>query len=106
MSRITKESVRRVFHIVLLSLAGLAILGAMSFYLLIMSGLFPKIQSLWVCTAMTTLNHKYLATWFVPAARIEEIMAENYVDDSGYATDVDEIEIKKDDPVTKPEPYE
>mgnify|MGYP004534766673 FL=1 len=106
MSRITKESVRRVFHIVLLSLAGLAILGAMSFYLLIMSGLFPKIQSLWVCTAMTTLNHKYLATWFVPAARIEEIMAENYVDDSGYATDVDEIEIKKDAPEKEPEPDE
>lgn len=98
MSRVDKERVSRIFHIVLLSLAGLLILGALSFYLLIMSGLFPKVQSLWVCTAMTTLNHKYLATWFVPASRIEEIMAENYVDDSGYATDIGKIEIKKDDP--------
>lgn len=106
MSGISKESIKRVFRIILLSLAGLAILGALSFYLLIMSGLFPKIQSLWVCTAMTTLNHKYLATWFIPQAKIEEIMAENYVDDSGYASDIDEIDIKPDEPAPKTEDKE
>lgn len=98
MSKITASSVRKVIQIVCLTIVGLILLGALSFYILIVSGLFPKLQSLWVCTAMTTLSHKYLATWFIPEATIERILEENYVDDSGYATDIDEIDIgKKDD---------
>lgn len=93
MSKITAASVRRIVQIVCLSLVGLIVLGALGFYVLIVSGLFPSLQSLWVCSAMTTLNHKYLATWFIPESTIERIMEENYVDDSGYATDIDKIDI-------------
>lgn len=91
------STMKRVIQIVLLSVAGLIILGALSFYILVISGLFPSLQSLWVCTAMTTLNHKYLATWFLPESKIEEIMEANRVDDSGYATDIDGIHVPEKD---------
>ena len=52
---------------------------------------------MWVCSAMTTMNHKYLATWFIPDEVIERIMAENAVDDSEYESTLTDLnnEIEK-----------
>lgn len=61
--------------------------GVVSFYVVVLSGLFPRVQELWVTTAMTTLNHKWLATSFIPEAKINEIMERVKVNDSGYVTD-------------------
>lgn len=63
-------------------------LGISSFYILIGLGVSPKLQTIWVTTAMTTLNHKWLATSFVPGKKISQIMKENYVDDSGLDSDI------------------
>ena len=85
--------IKKVVLCVFLSFVSLAILGAISFYILIVSGLFPSLQSTWICTAMTTLSHQYLATWFFSDEKIEQVLDEAMVDDSGYSTNVDDIKI-------------
>ncbi|MGL4738714.1 MAG: phosphodiester glycosidase family protein [Cellulosilyticaceae bacterium] len=69
------------------------VLGGGAFYMVIASGWFPTVQELWVTTAMTTLNHKWLATWFIDSSTIDEIMKRTYVDDSFYATEADLVHV-------------
>ena len=70
-----------------IGLAGLIVVGCLGFYIVVLSGLFPNIQELWVTTAMTTMSHKWLATAFIDEETIQEIMDRVYVDDTGYETD-------------------
>jgi exopolysaccharide biosynthesis protein len=44
---------------------------------LVFYGPFTKIKETFVTSAMTTLNHKYLATWFLSDEEIKEIMEKN-----------------------------
>lgn len=43
-------------------------------FLFFKTRLFQKYKELWVQTAMTTMNHQYLATWFLSQEEIDEIM--------------------------------
>ena len=45
-----------------------------------------------ITTAMTTMNHKYLATWFYDDYDINQVLAYNYVAESGEDTDPNLIE--------------
>lgn len=72
-------SILKIVSVVLVSIVLVAFL---SFYILIVLGASPKLQTMWVCTAMTTMNHKYLATMFIDDEKIEEIMRQNKIDDS------------------------
>lgn len=65
-----------------------------SFYIIVLSGVFPYMQELWVTTAMTTMSHKWLATAVIPRSTIDKIMQDNLVDDSGYKTDVGLVDVK------------
>ena len=71
----------------------MAIAGMIMFYLLVISGLFPKAQSLWVCSAMGTMHHQWLATAFLPDEKVEAILEAERVNDHGYSTNTDEIDI-------------
>ncbi len=77
---------------VIVSLSVLVILIFVAFYLLVIQGLSPRLQEIWVCTAMTTMNHKYLATWFISDEKIDEILEKNKVDDEGLDSERTEIE--------------
>lgn len=44
---------------------------------------FEELRNLWVTTAMTTLNHQYLATWFFSADEIQKIIDSNQAADLG-----------------------
>lgn len=101
----TLHTFKKVLLSVFLTLVALVLAGVIGFYVVIVSGIFPKLTDLWVCTAMTTLSHKYLATWFFSEERIEEIMERNTVDDSGYSTDVDQVEIKEPEPEINVDSY-
>lgn len=79
-----KRSLYRLFSGVLCTVTTLGIAGILAFYILIVAGASEKLQTMWVCTAMTTMNHKYLATLFIPEERINEIMEANRVDDSQH----------------------
>lgn len=69
------------------------LIGFISFYLLIGLGLSPKLQTLWVTTAMTTMNTKWAATLFISDTRIEKIMSENKVNDEGLSSDLSLIDV-------------
>lgn len=62
--------------------------GIFIFYTLIVAGKAPVLQELWVTTAMTTINHKWLATAFIDEETIRSILDRTYVDDSLYATNL------------------
>ena len=46
-----------------------------------------------ITTAMTTLSHQYLATWFYSDETIAEVMANNAVIETGEITNAEEVEI-------------
>ena len=68
----------------------LGILGTSSLgYLLY--GPYPSFRNWLITTAMTTMSHKYLATWFYDDDTINKVMQENYVKESDEETDLDAI---------------
>lgn len=44
-----------------------------------------------ITTAMTTMNHQYLATWFYDDKTIEKVLSQNYVQESGESTDSSQV---------------
>jgi len=78
----------------------LLMLCVLAFYLLVIVGLSPSLQTIWVCSAMKTMSHKYLATAFIPMETIERILAENHVDDTGYDSDILSFESEITEPET------
>ncbi|MFR8104023.1 MAG: phosphodiester glycosidase family protein [Clostridia bacterium] len=51
-----------------------AILGIIFLFLFFKTSLFQKYKELWVQTAMSTMNHQWLATMFLSQEEIDEIM--------------------------------
>ncbi|GFZ31566.1 exopolysaccharide biosynthesis protein [Clostridium zeae] len=91
-----KEKKRNLFNKISLNLfnfifaniiIGLIIAIPMVFY-----GPFKNIKELVVTSAMTTLNHQYLATLFLNETEIKSIMVSNKIDDSKNSN-LDEISI-------------
>lgn len=50
---------------------------------------FEMLRNLWVTSAMTTMNHKYLATWFFSNAEIAKILKSNEVASLGNSNPSD-----------------
>lgn len=69
-----KRTVKQKIFLFIKILIILAILGATFIYLFFKTTLFEKYKELWVVTAMSTMNHQYLATWFLSDEEIQEIM--------------------------------
>lgn len=68
--RTFKQKIFLLFKIFLV----LIILGVIFIYLFFKTSLFQKYKELWVITAMSTMNHQYLATWFLSDEEIQEIL--------------------------------
>ena len=58
-------------------------------------GPLPKFRNWLVTTAMTTMHHQYLATWFYSDQWIEEILASNRVIESSSNTNLSKINTDK-----------
>lgn len=82
------KKVRRAFSILILSCMSFLIAGVLAFYVLIVAGASPKLQTIWICSAMRTMSHKYLATIFFTDDYIDSIMKANEIDDSGYDSEI------------------
>ena len=65
------------------------ILGSCFAFLLY--GPYPNFRNWLITTAMTTMSHKYLATWFYDDETINKVMQDNYVRESNEETDLDAI---------------
>ena len=58
-------------------------------------GPFPRFRNWLVTTAMTTMNHQYLATTFYSDARIQEILSQNKVIEPNGSTNLSKINTDK-----------
>ena len=82
------KKVVRVFSRVAAVLGALAVLAVLLFFLLIVAGASPRLQTIWICSAMRTMSHKYLATVFFSDDYIRKVMKANEVDDSAHDSDL------------------
>lgn len=62
--------------------------------LFLLYGPWPWFRETLITTAMTTMNHQYLATWFYDDETIQKVLNQHAVIESGEETDVDQITIK------------
>lgn len=69
-----KKKIKKRIFLILKILITLIILGVIGIFLFFKTSLFQKYKEIWVQTAMTTMNHQYLATWFLSDEEIAEIM--------------------------------
>lgn len=98
-----KKKVIRTFSVLGITAGALIAAGVLAFFVLIVAGASPKLQTIWICSAMRTMSHKYLATAFFPDEYIAKVMAANEIDDSGYDSDILSF-LEKDPP--KKDPHE
>lgn len=59
----------------------------------IVYGPWHGFRDFWITTAMSTMNHQYLATWIYSDKTIKEVLDKNKVIESDEAIDMDMIEI-------------
>lgn len=84
MKSINKKGIRRVITTALITVASLAVIAALLFWVLIVLGASKTLQETWICSAMHTYTHQYLATWFFSDEKIAEVMEKSAIDDSQY----------------------
>ena len=69
-----KKTTKQKIFLVVKIIITLIILCIIGIFLFFKTSLFEKYKELWVVTAMSTMNHQYLATWFLSDEEIQEIM--------------------------------
>lgn len=77
-----KQKVIRFFKRLAIALLTLLILAIVGIILFFKTTLFQKYKELWVLTAMSTMNHQYLATWFLSEDEINAILAKYEVENN------------------------
>ena len=70
-----KRTLKQKMFLGLKILIVLIILVILFVFLFFKTSLFQKYKELWVVTAMSTMNHQYLATWFLSDEEIQKIMS-------------------------------
>ena len=71
------------------------IFTACTFPFLLLYGPFENAKSTYVGAAMTTMNHQYLATWFLSEEKINKILGKTNMEEIDETTNVSEINIPK-----------
>ena len=81
----TKKKMK-IWQKVILVLVILGLVGGSTLAYLLY-GHYPNFREWLITTAMTTMNHQYLATWFYDDGTIQKVLENNYVKESGETTD-------------------
>jgi len=68
---------------------------ACTFPFMLLYGPFENSKSTYVGAAMTSMNHQYLAKWFLSDKKIAEIMGQNSTETTDETTNTSQIEIPK-----------
>lgn len=66
-----------------------------SAFLLLFYGPWGGFRNFWITSAMTTMNHQYLATWFYSDEEIEKVLNSNVVVENEDVSNPDMIQIKQ-----------
>ncbi len=93
-----EKTLKHKIFIVLKVLLILAFLGLTAIYLFFKTDLFQEYKELWVQTAMTTMNHQYLATWFLSDEEIAEIMKKFEVENNENSNSNDIMVVEVEEP--------
>jgi len=75
---------------IIIAVLGIIVIGLISF-LFLLYGPYKNFREWLITTAMTTMNHQYLATIFYDKKTIDDILKQNYVKESGENTDSTQI---------------
>ncbi len=67
----------------------------LSTFLFLFYGPWAGFRNFWITSAMTTMNHQYLATWFYSDDTIQKVLANNKVIEVDEDTDPDMIKLRK-----------
>lgn len=97
-SKLKKErkKVKKISFVTLLSFLAFELLfTACTFPFLLLYGPFNNAKSTYVGAAMTSMNHQYLAKWFLSDKKIAEILGQNSSDVGDETTNKSEIQIPK-----------
>ena len=86
----TKYTAGDKFKIFLTHMIRLGTLGIIV-GMVLMYGPYSKFREWWVSTAMTTMTHKYLATWFFDDLTIQDVLNKNKVVESNESTNTELI---------------
>lgn len=91
-----KKTIKQKIFLCLKILIGLIVLAIIFIFLFFKTSLFQKYKELWVVTAMSTMNHQYLATWFLSDEEIKEIMNKLEVqnNENSNSDDIKIVEVK------------
>ena len=91
----------RILIIFAISLVIVSSLGVFLFY-----GPIVSFRDFWITTAMTTMSHQYLASWFYNDKTIAEVLARNHIIEVDDTTNPDLIDINTLDQETYANEYE
>ena len=79
---------------ILVCLSSFIVVGIGSF-LFLFYGPWAGFRNFWITSAMTTMNHRYLATWFYSDETIQEVLESNSIIESGDISNPDAIQFKQ-----------
>ena len=98
-----KKSWKHKVKIALIIIFILMFIGSVGLFLFFKTNLFQDYKELWVQTAMTTMKHQYLATWFMSDTEINEIMKSlEVVNNENSELNVIELPHEDEKQATKP----
>lgn len=84
-----KPKKKKKFKIFIIIFAFIII--AVSSFLFLLYGPYKNFRNWLITTAMTTMSHQYLATWFYDDKTIDEVLKNNYVKETDEDTDTSEL---------------
>ena len=90
-----KRRVKKWLKILFSIFMSFYVVGCIAFVILLY-GPNDKFRNWLITTAMQTMNHEYYCKWFYNEDTINEVLANNYVEESGESTDTSLINKEKD----------
>ncbi len=79
----------------IITISCLVVIFFTSSFLFLFYGPFDVFRNFWVTSAMTTLSHQYLATWFYDEETIQKILANNSILEVNEVSDPNMIKFRK-----------
>lgn len=86
-----KWSFKKKFAII----GGSTFIVGLSTFLFLFYGPWSGFRNFWITSAMTTMNHQYLATWFYSDETIQKVLEANKIIEVGEVSDPDLITFRK-----------
>ena len=79
---------------IVVTFSSLFVLG-LSTFLFLFYGPWDGFRNFWITSAMTTMSHQYLATWFYSDETIQKVLANNSIIETNDVSDPNAIKFKK-----------